>query len=928
MLSNPEHQMGPLITTDADGDSELEQNSGIDALPQVNRDTWEKSSIGPPKTWSDTLRSFAAFITTLPHPSAIFWGDELVLLYNEAWSVATDGAAKQGVKYKQLLGDEAVSMIRTALLGRTRQTLQPEIFVKKIAQDGMKCLALLSPLFEGYNKIGSGVLVQLLPMSPKQVQRKTEQQDMMRQVQESLNDKTGLDGAVESGRSALDDLPLDENPFFQRFAAMLPTGMAILNYKAEAVFVNEQFFELTKSAGQNFKSWPQSIHPEDYDRVMSAYQESFKGSGKTLRIEFRTIGPKDNWRLLMLSPLGDSRMRDKSIEKYGGFVCAVIDITPNKAQELAQRRAADEALERKEQQERFIDMISHEIRNPLSAVLHCAEEILEIVQAKKADEVEKIEFSKADTSAINESAETIKLCVTHQKNIVDDILSFSKLDASMLSLCPRSVQPRRQLADTLKMFQPEIKKQHMELDYIIDTSYEEVGIDWVMADLIRISQVLVNLITNAIKFTAKKEGERKITTMVGASIERPSSYPPNIVFFDTEDHGFRMDGTNSSDWGNGRALYIMVAVKDTGIGISATDQKKLFQRFRQATPKTEESYGGSGLGLMISRKLCQLHGGEIGVSSIEGVGSTFGFFFRVRRAEDKDRPSKKEQLSSSEITEQIHKLTKGDAPIEDVPDEQMQENLKNPRVEHTEAASPGVKGDAMWENTAEIASHVGEAREDEYGQKSRPTLSSTRSMGSGGAGSETRAPSTLEKMQMRTDSDVHEEKAVDKSSTTSASVENQEGRPHILLVEDNVINQRVIKRMLEGKKFIVTTASNGSEAVEVVKQHSRTRRNSQPQFDVILMDQEMPVLDGNAATMRIRELEKDGEVFHTPILGVTANVREEQRNNMVEAGMDDVISKPYSMEDLVAKIEALVERHRQGWEATLARRGKDRGPNG
>lgn len=132
-------------------------------------------------------------------------------------------------------------------------------------------------------------------------------------------------------------------------------------------------------------------------------------------------------------------------------------------------------------------------------------------------------------------------------------------------------------------------------------------------------------------------------------------YPPNVVFFDTEDMGFRMDGTNTSEWGNGQALYLMIAVKDTGIGISNDNQKKLFQRFRQATPKTEESYGGSGLGLMISRKLCQLHGGEIGVSSIEGVGSTFGFFFRVRRVQGKAKDVQdKDQMQSDDLMKHLH----------------------------------------------------------------------------------------------------------------------------------------------------------------------------------------------------------------------------------------------------------------------------------
>lgn len=423
----------------------------------------------------------------------------------------------QGSPQKDVIADEALSILRTAMLGRPRQSLQAEMFINNNAQDGVSYQAVLSPIKDRDDKVATGVMVQLFQTSRQEESKKNEQLSIFRQIQRALGAK---DGDTKGGKGLLDELPLDENPFFQRFAALLPTGMAILNHKAEAVFVNEQFFELTSSGGQNFKAWPKSIHPEDYDRVMNAYRECFDNPGKTLRMEFRTMGQKDMWRLLMLSPLGEGRMRDETIEKYGGFVCAVIDISPNKAQELAQKKAAQEATERKEQQERFIDMISHEIRNPLSAVLHCAEEILEIVEPVKEG---KAKFSEEDTSAVTESAETIKLCVAHQKNIVDDILSYSKLDASMLSLCPRSVQPKRQLADSLKMFQPEMKKQNMELDYKVDVSFEELNIDWVKADLVRISQILVNLVTNAIKFTAKKDGQKKITCMIGASVERPTS---------------------------------------------------------------------------------------------------------------------------------------------------------------------------------------------------------------------------------------------------------------------------------------------------------------------------------------------------------------------------------------------------------------------
>lgn len=478
----------------------------------------EKSPLGDSENWSPILKTFATCLTTFPHPSALFWGDELVLIHNESWKHAADGSAKQGSAQKDVLADEALSILRTAMLGRPRQCLQAEMFINTNAHDGVSYQALLSPIKDRDDRVATGVMVQLFQTSRQQESKKNEQLSIFRRIQEALS--STRDGDAKGSKNLLDELPLDENPFFQRFAALLPTGMAILNHKAEAVFVNEQFFELTSSSGQNFKAWPQSIHPEDYDRVMNAYKESFDNPGKTLRIEFRTMGPKDMWRLLMLSPLGEGRMRDESIEKFGGFVCAVIDITPNKAQELAQKRAAQEATERKEQQERFIDMISHEIRNPLSAVLHCAEEILEIVEPAK--EVNS-KISAENTFALLESAETIKLCVAHQKNIVDDILSFSKLDASMLSLCPRSVQPKRQLADSLRMFQPEMKKQHMELEYKVDVSFEELNVDWVKADLVRISQILVNLVTNAIKFTAKKDGEKKITCMIGASIERPTS---------------------------------------------------------------------------------------------------------------------------------------------------------------------------------------------------------------------------------------------------------------------------------------------------------------------------------------------------------------------------------------------------------------------
>jgi signal transduction histidine kinase len=133
--------------------------------------------------------------------------------------------------------------------------------------------------------------------------------------------------------------------------------------------------------------------------------------------------------------------------------------------------------------------------------LHCAEDILDLVKSEP-------KIPRECQDQINEAADTITLCVAHQKNIVDDILSFSKLDSSMLSLAPRSVQPKRQLAESLKMFQQEFRKLSITFEYKVDWTYSDFEVDWVKADLVRITQVLVNLITNAIKFTSKKGGHK------------------------------------------------------------------------------------------------------------------------------------------------------------------------------------------------------------------------------------------------------------------------------------------------------------------------------------------------------------------------------------------------------------------------------------
>lgn len=220
-----------------------------------------------------------------------------------------------------------------------------------------------------------------------------------------------------------------QTQLFAKFAELLPNGLAILDKEAEAIFVNDGFFKLTTNKSQNeFRAWPESIHPKDYERVMGAYRRAFS-SREELRIEFRCAadskGEEGEWRLFLFRPLSE--------DPESGFICAVVDITEIKQAQLTQEKAATEAQERKEQQERFIDMVSHEIRNPLSAVLHLAEEVKDVANEIGANH----KGAKSQVADIMDAADTILLCVSHQNTLVDDILSFSKLDSMMLSLVPR-----------------------------------------------------------------------------------------------------------------------------------------------------------------------------------------------------------------------------------------------------------------------------------------------------------------------------------------------------------------------------------------------------------------------------------------------------------------------------------------------------------
>jgi CheY-like chemotaxis protein/anti-sigma regulatory factor (Ser/Thr protein kinase) len=338
-----------------------------------------------------------------------------------------------------------------------------------------------------------------------------------------------------------------------------------------------------------------------------------------------------------------------------------------------------------------------------------------------------------------------------------------------------------------KMFEADAKK----FDVALRLDKDLGNFQWAMLDTGRLTQVLTNLITNAAKFT-HREVKRTITITVGISRNRPSERDLNVEFVPA---GIARERSHAgSRTGSGEEIYLHFTIADTGCGFDEEQKSRIFERFSQASPRTHSKYGGSGLGLFISREMIELQGGEIGVRSRTGHGATFAFYVAARSADAPPKPAK--QNASS-------------LPI-----------------------LPG------------------------------------------------RRPS-----------------------------ENNKTRYSILVVEDNLVNQKILRMQLQKLGHEVHVVSHGREALDFLETTSCWEGTSASEIDisVVLMDIEMPVMNGLDCTKKIREAESEGRVKrHLPIIAVSANAREGQVRSAVECGVDDAISKPFRVADLIPIIDRLV----------------------